>query len=59
MDPFCGVLVPLGPHYDSVCTPVGLSLSETLEENPRSHALSASMLPGELEDQKLQQDEKA
>ncbi|KAL0474569.1 hypothetical protein QR685DRAFT_593330 [Neurospora intermedia] len=46
MDPFCGVLVPLGPHYDSVCTPVGLSLSETLEENPRSHALSASMLPG-------------
>ncbi|EGO52467.1 hypothetical protein NEUTE1DRAFT_105452 [Neurospora tetrasperma FGSC 2508] len=46
MDPLCGVLVPLGPHYDSVCTPVGLSLSETPEEKPRSHALSASMLPG-------------
>ncbi|KHE80598.1 hypothetical protein GE21DRAFT_1428, partial [Neurospora crassa] len=46
MDPLCGVLVPLGPHCDSVCTPVGSSLSETPEENPRSHALSASMLPG-------------
>ncbi|EGZ77288.1 hypothetical protein NEUTE2DRAFT_123896 [Neurospora tetrasperma FGSC 2509] len=46
MDPLCGVLVPLGPHCDLVCTPVGLSLSETPEENPRSHPLSASMLPG-------------
>lgn len=56
MDPLCGVLVPLGPHCDLVWTPVGLSLSETPEENPRSHPLSASMLPSELENQKLLED---